>query len=179
MKYTAKYKDIQLEHDDLVTIISDGTYGSNDIRILIPVSSKELYKSFENADDCWEDMLAKILLNGGKIHMVDMLSEEELDNWKAEGNTGLAIACIDVELDPYSQMLNERIKQKRIEAGEDVEKDPKYGCVVYEVGIDDFNRAASSEEGNRLMDIFENEEDDFYTGWNFLQLVMFGEVIYG
>lgn len=133
-----KIKEVELEKKDLVTILSDGTYGSDAISVDYPEETKALWEKIksqmtdeERADVCWEDKLALILLAGGKLDLIDEYEDDEDEN-------------------PH-----------------------------HIVGIEDFNRAACTEDGMYYMSQIANEEDDFYTGWNFLQIVMFGEVIYG
>lgn len=181
-----KHKGLELEHEDIVTILSDALYGSHELMVDYPEESRELWKeicskfSYEERDNVtFEDKLALILEHGGKIYLVDMLSEELLDNWEAMGDIGNAVGCIEPELDWFSQLLADKMKEQRRKEGIDVDNEPKYGCVVYAIGLEDLNRAVNTKDGLYYANQIINEEDDFYTGYNILQIAMFGEVVYG
>jgi hypothetical protein len=68
----------EITHDDLVTLLSGALYGSykfggnysDDFYRTLPTASKE---------DCFEDKLAKILLAGGEIEIIDLYSECDED----------------------------------------------------------------------------------------------------
>lgn len=59
----------EITHDDLVNLFSTALYGSNYL------SSSYDESVDENDDDCYEDVLAKILLSGGKIQITDYYAE--------------------------------------------------------------------------------------------------------
>ena len=51
---------------------------------------------------------------------------------------------------------------------------------VYRIGLEDIIEAAQTDEGYRYAkELWIDEMGDFYTAWNLLQLVIFGEVVYG
>ena len=67
-----------ITHEDLVNLFSTSTYGSYWLAAACPKGSyvgTELYSD----DDCHEDMLAKVLLNGGKVWVYDYSAEDEED----------------------------------------------------------------------------------------------------
>jgi hypothetical protein len=49
----------------------------------------------------------------------------------------------------------------------------------YEIGIEDFLKVASTEEGYKLVQEVLSDEGDYYTADAFLQRVVFGKEIYG
>ena len=55
----------------------------------------------------------------------------------------------------------------------------QYDDAVYEVGIDDFLKVASTQRGYELICDVLSGEGDYYTADEFLQRVVFGEEIYG
>lgn len=73
MKTTTTITEINKE--DLINLFCTALYGNN---WLIADYDYEKYKSiFDKDDECYEDKLAKIILNGGTIELVDMNSVEE------------------------------------------------------------------------------------------------------
>ena len=131
-----KYTKVEFEKVDLVTIFSDGLCG-DDVIIGYPDETKKLWEKMKTqmTDDelsniCFEEKLAIILLNGGKLDLIDEYADH------AVGKHHI-------------------------------------------VDIEDFNRAACTKDGIHYIDEIMQGKDDFFTGWNFLQIVMFGEVIYG
>ena len=59
----------EITHDDLVNLFSTALYGSSYL------SSSYDECADEDDDDCYEDVLAKILLSGGKIQITDHYAE--------------------------------------------------------------------------------------------------------
>lgn len=156
---------VEFTEEDIVQILSDGMYGDDTFEADLPEDVEEaILRDWIDKDEfdefCWEKKLAYALLHGYRIHITDNYSEELIDNWKPEGNGARAIRC-----DAFATYRKE-------DKG-------KWGHVVYEVGLEDFVRAAQTEEGLELIQTFMAEEDDFYTGWNYIQLVLFNEIIYG
>ena len=69
-------KVIELEHEDLVDLLSTALYGSTWFDASY---NKEVYESLTNTTgECFEDKLADMLLNGHKIAITD----EEADGEK-------------------------------------------------------------------------------------------------
>lgn len=69
--------DIELTHEDLVSLISAGiTDGDNNFGIdYDPKHYEALPKESRSKDDCLEDKIAKILLSGGKVRVTDYDAE--------------------------------------------------------------------------------------------------------
>lgn len=57
--------------------------------------------------------------------------------------------------------------------------DEELGMMLYHVSYGDFVRAGKTEEGVALLQEFLAENDDAITCENFMQLVVFGELVYG
>ena len=55
----------------------------------------------------------------------------------------------------------------------------RYDDAVYEVGLEDFLKIASTKEGYKLVEEVLSGDGDYYTADAFLQRVVFGEEIYG
>lgn len=82
----------EISHEDLVELLSTATYGSNWLGIRRKVGD---YKGtdLESGDDCLEDTWAKILLAGKYVYAYDFYAEDEEDfygklphTWKEEEN---------------------------------------------------------------------------------------------
>lgn len=99
---------------------------------------------------CIEDKAADILLNGGTITIIDI---------NDDGTT--AYGKLPHESFPY---------------GND---DFSYPHVAYQVSLKDFYIGLQKEEAVPYVNQLIEEEDDFYTGYNLLQIITFGEIIYG
>jgi hypothetical protein len=55
----------------------------------------------------------------------------------------------------------------------------RYDDAVYEVGLEDFLKTASTKEGYKLVEEVLSGDGDYYTADAFLQRVVFGEEVYG
>lgn len=135
-------KVTELNHEDLVGLLSTALYGNNTFSASY---DRQIYESLENTvGECFEDKLADMLLNGHKIIITDLYADGEVHSKK---------------------------KFVRFEGD--------YQNAVYKVGIKDFLKAASSPRGYELVkDILEGYGDAI-TGHIFIQLVVFGEEVYG
>ena len=76
MKIKIQITDIT--HDDLVNLFSTALYGSSWLGCAY---DRQAYISSDLYDqnDCLEDRLAKIMLNGGRIEIIDHYAEDEDD----------------------------------------------------------------------------------------------------
>lgn len=54
-----------------------------------------------------------------------------------------------------------------------------YGDAVYEIGLQDFLDVASTKRGYQLLEDVLSGDGDYYTADSFLQIVVFGEEVYG
>lgn len=68
----------EITHDDIVNLLSTGLYGSHFFGVDYSI---EDYRKIPNPDeyDCIEDKCAKLLLNGKSIVIYDMYAEDEED----------------------------------------------------------------------------------------------------
>lgn len=57
--------------------------------------------------------------------------------------------------------------------------DGEYESAIYEIGLKDFLNTASTKKGYQLVEEVLSGDGDYWTGDAFLQLVVFGEEIYG
>lgn len=143
-------KITQLTKDELSNLISTATYGDNSFDILVPKEYLELKTLGGNEDDCWEDELTNVLLNGGKIDIIDM--EDEYDD------------------------ANARVESKV----HHLEEYNGYYHPAYRVGLEEILEGCSTDEGcEYAKELFLDEDGDFFTAYNLLQIIIFGEVVYG
>ena len=133
----AKMNVTELSHDDIVEILSS-LYGEGDF-YLDKVDGEEYEKA---EDDCYEDILARHLLNGGNIVIVDNNAEGEV----------------------YGNLPH---------------KIGEYDSVEYTVSYKDFLKGMQCNEAlPYVMDMIK-ENNDYWTSYNLIQCVLFGEIIYG
>lgn len=145
-----KVKIEKLTHEDLVNLLSTTLYGS-------PVFWGRLldeYKPFENRGegDCFEDKMANVLLNGGRIAIVDMESEGEI--YKNKG----VLAFINESNDAQYHFDLKAVKNGLKRALES--KEIYLRRAAFNFLVDDGTFDAADAE-------------------NLMQMIIFGEVIYG
>ena len=156
------YKIDSLSHDDLVNLLSTATYGNSDaIDIDVPEECMEFY-----VGECWEDKLANVLLNGGRIEVIDRYSEEHPDDYETYGEQGK---------NWISTRWQEFTSWNREEQGQ-------WGNVVYTIDLNNILYGINqNDHTNKLAhELLINEDGDLYTAYNLLQCIVFGgEEIYG
>ena len=140
----------EITHDDLVNLFSTATYGSD---YFVVVKKKEDYygTELEDENDCREDKWAKILLTGKPVYVLDYYSEKD-----AYGNL------------PHKW-------------------DKKRGAMRYTVTLDDIKEGLQEALDNGGWDAkcaFDLINDDscdldLTEAENLLQIITFGEAIYG
>ena len=140
----------EINHDDLVNLFSTATYGSSFFDVV--KKKKDYYGTeLEDENDCCEDTWAKILLAGKPVYVLDYYSEE-----CAYGNL------------PH-------------------EWDEKRGAMRYTVNLDDIKKGLQKALDNGDWDAkcaFDLINDDacdldLTEAENLLQIITFGEAIYG
>lgn len=72
-----KFKVTELTRDDIVTILSDGLFGSDWLDADYNREDWEKIPEGERCGECFEDKLADIILHGGKITLTDYTAEDE------------------------------------------------------------------------------------------------------
>jgi hypothetical protein len=131
----------RFEHEELVNILSTALFDSSWFGAGY---DRAVYESLaEKNGDCFEDILADMLLAGHKITITD---------YEADGES-YSDKCVGINEDDES--------------------------AEYEIGIEDFLKVASTEEGYKLVQEVLSDEGDYYTADAFLQRVVFGKEIYG
>ena len=139
-----------ITHEDLVDLFSTATYGSEYIDIAWV--NKNEYERCRHDGDYREDVYARMLLNGYKIEVRDYYSEDEEDF--------------------YGNLHHEWNEED--------------GCMVYHVGIEDVKKGIAKcldlggfeAECAQLL-ISEPEKLDLYEAEAIMQVIVFGELIYG
>lgn len=139
----------EITHDDLVDLLSTAGYGSSFIGY--DYKDEDYYGTpLEDVDDCYEDKLAKILLNDKKIFVTDACAEDE---------------------DDFNGKLPHKFN----------------GLIMrYEVGLNDIAKGIAKAIDNGGWDaecamdlINKNGNLDLYEAENLMQIIVFGEAIYG
>lgn len=143
-------KITDITHDDLVDLFSTATYGSEYIDFAW-VNKDEYLKSKEEGD-CREDIYARMLLNGYKIEVRDYYAEDEED-------------------------FNGKLHHEWNEEDE---------CMVYHVDIEDIAEGIAKcldlggWEAECANDLIKKDGDlDLYEAEAIMQVIVFGEVVYG
>lgn len=141
----------EITHDDLVNLFSTGLYGSEYLQAFY---DSPMYHALPDAsdDDCFEDKLARMLLNGKEIYLIDCYAEDKDDyygklphEWDSERGMVYTITLKDVV---------KGLERACIDDGYDAK------C-FYDLCYDDaYNLDLPKAE-------------------NLLQIIMFGEAIYG
>ena len=140
----------EINHDDLVNLFSTATYGSSFFDVT--KKKKDYYGTeLEDENDCREDTWAKILLAGNSVYVLDYYSEEE-----AYGNL------------PHKW-------------------DERRGAMRYTVTLEDIKKGIQKAIDNGDWDAkcaFDLINDDscdldLTEAENLLQIITFGEAIYG
>lgn len=142
----------EITHDDIVNLLSTGLYGSQFLGVDY---SKGDYRKIPNPDeyDCIEDKCAKLLLNGKSIVIYDMYAEDEED---FHGK-------LYHSWDSDNETMDYTITLSDIKKG--IEKAIDNGGWDAECAFDLIN------DDSRDLDLTEAE--------NLLQIITFGEAIYG
>lgn len=161
MKTTIKVTE--LNHEELVNILSGATYGNSLVGIEVAEDSKELAKKLRADEtintDCIEDVWAEVLLNGGNITIIDVESDARDEE--------------DAIKHAYKGCANK--VGFRIEEGWCGE----YGVTLYDINLKGFLEGCSNANAfNYLKDTLDGE-GDMWTAYNLLQIITFGEEIYG
>lgn len=148
-----KVQVTELTHEEIVDILSTGLSGNNVIGIDYNSDEWEaLPEDKKTIDPCFEDKCADLLLAGKTIDLVDFEAEDNGLN----GTKGKMVPNDD-EWNTYAEEVG-----------------------LYRIGLTDFLEACSTKEGIGYATTLTSEYGgDFWDGYNLIQIVMFGEVIYG
>lgn len=156
MKAKVKVTSVELTHEDLVTLFSTALYGNSAIECHYNKSDYPNIK-FEESD-CYEDVIAKILLGGGEVEIVDNegfdTNEEDVSFYGIEG----------------------------INWNDCYAEDDGYGNYIptYKINLRCILNGIETERGYELAkELLIDEEGDMWTAYNLLQIIVFGEEVYG
>ena len=140
----------EINHEDLVNLFSTATYGSSYFEVV--KKKKDYYGTeLEDENDCREDTWSKILLSGKAVYVLDYYSEEE-----AYGN-------LPHEWDERREAMKYTVTLEDIKNG--LEKALDNG------GWDEKCARDLIDDNSYNLDLPEAE--------NLLQIITFGEAIYG
>lgn len=172
MKATFNVKE--LSHEDLVNWLSTATYG-NEGQIHISPGDID-WKNLTSADTL-EDSWADILLNGGTLVVADMNADpcydikdvDQLEYYGAKGINWLSTK--------YQEFTN-----SIVDLFGKVHHTSKLIVPSYVINLDTILAGINhdTEESKFLVeDMFICDSYDMYTAYNLLQVVVFGEIVYG
>ena len=138
-----------VEQEDLVNLFSSALYGNSYMGVDYPT---DFYRQHcdVNENDCIEDKLAKVLLAGGKISVIDMEAEDETDHFG--------------KLEAKFDRCGMEYKVSLADITKGIEKALDHGG--YE------NKCAKYL-------IYTPEDLDLEEGYSLLQFIVFGEIVYG
>ena len=144
-----KIKVTSLTHDELVDFLSTALYGCENFGVSVAWDSKHLYKK------CKEDM-------GKAFCWEDGLAEVLLGGGK------LDVTDYYAEEDPDTFVVTDTA----VSCDED-------GNVLHRIDYKNVLNGFSTPEGYKYAEELFDGDGDFFTAWNLLQIIIFGEVIYG
>ena len=158
MEFKKQVTITEITHDDLVNLFSTALYGSTYLDADYPNS--DIYEE----DDCYEDKLAKALLNGQTIVVRDTYAEgcvygnlpHEIEG--CEDDEDIADVAYEVTLEDVKKGLE------------------KAGSGTFIINFD-----GEKEFGVKAFDMFANEDlsFDLVCADCLMQIIVFGELIYG
>lgn len=162
MKYKTTVTDIEISHEDLVTLFSDSLYGDHTFDAWVDEENEPLKSKGEG--DCYEDKLANVLLNGGYICITDNEAEEDECNSDVLPIAGVytGTSMFGEYRAPYYKIDLERIKQ-----------------AFKEILAQNTTGEYSDGLYKNYIATYVDEDGDFYDAWNILQYIIFGDVVYG
>lgn len=153
-----KTKVLSLNHEDLVDLFSTAFYDNPNFSVSIPESAMNLIEHDEN--DCFEDKLAKVAMAARVANDKLMVYDQYSEDGEVYGNNVYGVA-----------------------------DDGEYETTFYYIGIKEIIKgleAAANSDEQYIRDSFEsfkNREED--SEWDatradiLMQMIVFGEVIYG
>lgn len=166
MQAEIKVKVTSLTHNELVSIFSDATYGNSMMKIVVandPHTTKVAASVVNDPNidtECREDLWAEILLNGGSICVVDTESgAKDKDDAFENAYHGEAHNVGFTELNEWFSGT--------------------YGATTYDINLEEFLRGCSKENAYELLREILDGDGDMWTAYNLMQIITFGEEIYG
>lgn len=152
-------KVTSLSKDDLINLFATATYGSEAIEVTIHPHSKKLA-----IGDNKDEKIANVLLKGGDIEITDLYSEEPKGNADHYGSNHIFVHWKAFEVDKHFS-----------------EEQGKWGHMVYTINMQNILRGINKSQAAKdyAHTLFETKDGDYYTAYNLIQLIVFGEEVYG
>lgn len=142
----------EVTHDDLVNLFSGATYGSEWLSIGTPCGASD---GLLTEDDCREDAWAKVILAGKHLFFYDYYAEDDAD-------------------------FNGDLPHKWTKNGDGI------GRMRYDFTLEDIEKGIAKcldnggWEAECANDLINNPENlDLYEAEAIMQVIVFGEVVYG
>lgn len=156
-----------LTHEDLVNLFSAAFYGSNYL-------SADYEESVEyDEDDCYEDIMANILLNGGKIMVTDSYADGcHYGTLKWQYNEDYDVTY-DVRIEDIKRGL-ERAANGTFNAGVN---ENSFGTLTLSEDYQERNIEFAKRSFNAFA--FDEREWDAITADCLMQIILFNEIVYG
>lgn len=164
MKTETKTTITEITHDDLVNLFSTALYGSSYLSVDYTIEDK---KSVEvSDDDCYEDIIAKILLSGKSIEVTDDY---------AEGCSYGSLPYRFQDKDDDDSSVIYRIALDDIKLGLEKAADGTFNA-----GDDKWTKQTKSS-ARKSFESFMDEDYDFdlVRADILMQIILFDEIIYG
>lgn len=109
--------------------------------------------------------------------------EYDKDLWRTVPHYGeecIEDICADLLLAGHTIGVRDLSAEGEVYTSKTTEVDLNDGSVLYTLAIEDFLDGCSTEEGyGYAKELLEDCEGDYYTANNLLQIIMFGDVVYG
>lgn len=145
-----KVKIEDINHDDLVNLLSTALYGNN--MWYCEYDADWYYEHCNDCEaDCYDDKIARILLAGGSVEVSDRMAEDKDE--------------------VYGKLPHKW--------------DEENDCMDYTVTLDDIRKGLEKacKDDNMTVQVYDLMNDpaeiDMYDASNLLQVIVFGECIYG
>lgn len=149
-----------ITHEEIVNLLSTALYGST---YMSADYNREKYKRLFKEGDCYEDKMARILLEGGAITVTDGYAQDEDEVWSKKGRWNK-----DLEEAQYTITL------KDIEEGLQKALD---GTFKLNEGCEDSERSWARRVVTDMMS--EYPAFDYFDADMIMQIIMFGKIVYG
>lgn len=172
MKADIVINNIEITHDDLVTLFSDALYGDYTFDVYVDEKNKPLK---EGEGDCYEDKLANVILNGGYISVA---VNEEADNDKKRVDNISKVLKIEEYQEEVRSLYPGHPKETIYTPVYHIDKER-----IEQAFKEILSKKVTGEYSDGLYKNYEatfvNEDGDFFDAWNIFQYIVFGDVIYG
>lgn len=156
-----KFVITSLSHEDLVNLFSTATYGNENIHVVYP-DEEQIGQYGYADDDCYEDKIAKALLKGATIKVVDLACDPESNKDDVEfyGVAGF-------------HWVKKGYRWRSATYG-------KVFWPIYYVSLKTLIQGLNNvDAAPYVQQLFVDKDGDMYTAYNLIQLAVFGELIYG